>query len=90
MVATGHGERSDGGDDPRAYVRMAALIRRDIESGVYRPGTRPPSIQAMHERTGHARQTVGKAMRLLVDEGLLVRYQGLGYYVAEPSDLAEY
>jgi DNA-binding GntR family transcriptional regulator len=40
-----------------------------------------PSITTLSQQYGHARQTCAKALRVLVDEGLLVRIPGLGYYV---------
>jgi GntR family transcriptional regulator len=68
--------------DPRAYVRLAAELRRDISAGKHKPGKPTPSITTLSQQYGHARQTCAKALRLLVDEGLLIRYPGLGYYVA--------
>ncbi len=41
----------------------------------------------MSQEYGHARQTCSKALGVLVKEGLLIRYPGLGYYVAgKPGD----
>ena len=40
-----------------------------------------PSITTLSQQSGHARQTCAKALNVLVDEGLLIRYPGLGYYV---------
>jgi DNA-binding GntR family transcriptional regulator len=68
--------------DPRAYIRLAAELRRDIAAGKLIPGKPTPSITTLTQQYGHARQTCAKALRLLVDEGLLIRYPGLGYYVA--------
>jgi len=68
--------------DPRAYIRLAAELRRDIASGKLQPGKPTPSITTLSQQYGHARQTCAKALRMLVDEGLLIRYPGLGYYVA--------
>jgi GntR family transcriptional regulator len=68
--------------DPRAYIRLAGQLRRAIADGTYPPGTPTPSITTLSQQYGHARQTCAKALRLLVDEGLLIRYPGLGYYVA--------
>jgi GntR family transcriptional regulator len=70
-------------EDPRAYVRLAALLREQIESGALQPGQPAPSITTLTQEHGLARQTVAKAFGLLVDEGLVVRVPGLGYYVAE-------
>jgi GntR family histidine utilization transcriptional repressor len=71
--------------DPRAYIRLAADLRRAIADGTYAIGTPTPSITTLSQQSGHARQTCAKALRLLVDEGLLIRYPGLGYYVAGPA-----
>jgi DNA-binding GntR family transcriptional regulator len=68
--------------DPRAYVRLAALLREQIESGALAPGDPAPSITTLTQEHGLARQTVAKAFGLLLDEGLVVRVPGLGYYVA--------
>lgn len=72
-----------GEEDPRAYVRVAAEVRRDIEAGKHPVGKPAPSVTTLSQQSGHARQTVAKAMRMLVDEGLLIRYPGLGYYVID-------
>jgi DNA-binding GntR family transcriptional regulator len=63
-------------------MRLAAELRRDIADGKLQPGKPTPSITTLCQDYGHARQTCAKALRLLVDEGLLIRYPGLGYYVA--------
>jgi GntR family transcriptional regulator len=67
--------------DPRAYVRLAADVRKAIADGTYPPGSPTPSITTLSQQSGHARQTCSKALNVLVDEGLLIRYPGLGYYV---------
>ena len=67
--------------DPRAYIRLAALIRDQIASGTLPPGGRLPSIAVLRRRHRHSRQTVGKAMRILEGEGLIYRVPGLGYYI---------
>jgi DNA-binding GntR family transcriptional regulator len=62
-------------------MRLAAELRRAIAEGKYKPGTPTPSITTLSQQYGHARQTCAKALRVLVNEGLMVRYPGLGYYV---------
>ena len=75
--------------DPRAYIRLALALKRQIEEGKLPAGSPTPSITTLTQDHGHARQTCAKALRLLVDEGLLIRYPGLGYYVAgNPGDPA--
>jgi GntR family transcriptional regulator len=67
--------------DPRAYMRLAAIIRQQIAEGTLARGARLPSIAVLRSDHGHSRQTVGKAMHVLEDEGLIYRVPGLGYYV---------
>ena len=67
--------------DPRAYVRLAARLRREMAEGTLTPGMPTPSITTLSQEAGHARQTCAKALRILEDEGLLTRIPGLGYYV---------
>jgi GntR family transcriptional regulator len=67
--------------DPRAYVRMAAMVRRQITDGVLKPGQPAPPITRLGQEYGHARLTCGKALRFLEHEGLLTGIPGLGYYV---------
>jgi DNA-binding GntR family transcriptional regulator len=67
--------------DPRAYVRLSSDLRKAIADGKYKPGEPTPSITTLSQESGHARQTCAKALNVLVDEGLLIRYPGLGYYV---------
>jgi DNA-binding GntR family transcriptional regulator len=78
-----YGARVSIGDesDPRAYIRLAADLRQAIADGTYPPGSPTPSITTLSQQYGHARQTCAKALGVLVDEGLLIRYPGLGYYV---------
>ena len=67
--------------DPRAYMRVAGMLRGQISSGNLASGMPTPSITSLCQEYGHARQTCAKAMRLLETEGLLRRVPGLGYYV---------
>lgn len=67
--------------DPRAYRRLAAVIRREISEGRLRRGHPTPSITSLSREHGHARQTCSKALRMLERERLVARFPGLGYYV---------
>jgi DNA-binding GntR family transcriptional regulator len=66
-------------DDPRRYIQMMNLIRARIEDGSYKPNELMPSIQELSEQTGFSRHTIGKAMRMLQEQGLVQRTPGLGY-----------
>ncbi len=63
-------------------MRLAAIIRQQIAEGTLTRGARLPSIAVLRRDHGHSRQTVGKAMHVLEDEGLIYRVPGLGYYVS--------
>jgi DNA-binding GntR family transcriptional regulator len=76
------GMTAAGQPDPRAYMRLAAFIREQISDGKLAPGGRLPSIAVLRREQGHSRQTAGKAMRVLAEEGLIYRVPGLGYYVS--------
>jgi GntR family transcriptional regulator len=79
-----------GEADPRLYVRLAARLRRQILDGEVAPGQRVPSITVLSQELGYARQTCGKAMRLLEQEGLLTFIPGLGYYAAAATDASSH
>jgi DNA-binding GntR family transcriptional regulator len=72
--------------DPRAYVRLAARLRRQIADGTLQQGMPTPSITSLCQELGHARQTCAKALRILEDEGLVTRIPGLGYFVTRRAD----
>jgi len=63
------------------YLQLAAILRRQIESGELAPGVRLPSIITLSETYGIARVTAHKALRSLVDSGLAVVSPGRGMYV---------
>jgi len=70
-------------EDPRAYVRIADLLRQQITAGVLTAGQPVPSIATLTQDHGVARQTAAKALQVLESEGLVYRVPGLGYYVTE-------
>jgi len=72
-------------DDPRAYIRLAERLQRQVLDGTLAPGSPAPSITTLSQQYGHARETCSKAMRLLADDGLLFRVPGLGYHVAKDA-----
>jgi DNA-binding GntR family transcriptional regulator len=72
--------------DPRAYRHLAALLRDQITSGMLAPGEQLPPIGKLRQQHGHSRQTVTKAMGVLQQEGLICRWPGLGYFVADKDE----
>ena len=65
------------------YQQLMSRLKNDIMAGVYPAGARIPSEQLLCDTYGVSRVTVRKAMLDLVQEGLLVRRQGKGTFVAE-------
>jgi len=66
------------------YIQIREEIRKKVLAGEYRPGERIPSEPQLAREFNVSRGTVEKAIRGLVDEGLLVREQGRGTFVARP------
>jgi DNA-binding GntR family transcriptional regulator len=73
-----------GDGDPTKYKKLAAGLRAEISAGAYGPGDAVPTITELARASGWARQTCGRALRVLEGEGLLTFYPGLGYHVRRP------
>ncbi len=65
------------------YQQLMRRLQNDVVAGVYPAGGRIPSEQTLCDTYGVSRVTVRKAMLDLVQEGLLVRRQGKGTFVAD-------
>ncbi len=64
------------------YVRLRNQLRSQILEGKYRPNDRLPSESELTESEGVSRITVRQALGDLEAEGLIVRQQGRGAFVA--------
>ena len=67
------------------YAQIANSLLDQIESGVLRPGDRLPPERKLSEKLNVNRMTVRRALHMLELQGLLVRRQGSGTYVAGPK-----
>ena len=65
------------------YHRLATELRREIQSGVYRPGDRLPSESQLMERFRVSQPTVRAAVGVLRAEGLVESIHGRGTFVRE-------
>jgi GntR family transcriptional regulator len=65
------------------YQQLMRRLKNDINAGVYPAGGRIPSEQALCDCYGVSRVTVRKALLDLVQDGLLLRRQGKGTFVAD-------
>lgn len=71
----------DDENDPRKYKQLAAAIRTQIADGTLQRGEQVPTITNLAAEKGWSRQTCARALQRLEGEGLLKRYDGLGYFV---------
>lgn len=65
-----------------AHERVFRLIADQIREGLLGPGDRLPSERALEQRLGVSRTTVRRALRDLVDAGLIESAHGRGTYIA--------
>ncbi len=63
------------------YLQVADILRGAIERGELVPDRAIPSESRLMQEHGIARETARKAVRVLVDEGLVYVVQGRGVYV---------
>ncbi|WP_113705643.1 GntR family transcriptional regulator [Nonomuraea lactucae] len=68
-------------DRRRPYLRIAEDIRRDIASGRYAMGEQLPVARELSEQYGVAMMTIGNALAVLREEGLIETRQGAGSFV---------
>ncbi len=64
------------------YVQVRQILRQRIEAGDWAPGAGLPSEFALADEVGVSQGTVRKALDALAEEGLIVRRQGRGTFVA--------
>lgn len=67
------------------YNQLADILREKIYAHEWGVRSKIPSEHELMELFGVARGTVRRALKTLVDEGLLVQQHGRGTFVAEPG-----
>ncbi len=67
--------------DPRLYMQVYAALHEQIRDGRLPSGTRL-NIDLIAQQHEVSRPTVAHALRMLEAEKLVVRYPGLGWFVA--------
>lgn len=75
----------DRPDVPK-HVQLANWLRARIADGTHPRGTRIPSEVTLVQETGLARDTVRKAVGLLVEGGEVYIVRGLGTFVGQPPE----
>ena len=77
-------------DDSRAlHEQLSARLRAEFLS-VYPPGAQIPTEEAICQTYSLSRVTVRRAIQTLVDQGLLIRRQGKGTFLAQPRPRITY
>lgn len=77
------------GHAPPLYLQLARIIRTQIQSGEYRPKDVLPTEENLTKLFKVSRITVREALRILADEGLIVRHSGKGTFVAPRPEHGE-
>jgi len=77
-------DKLDGNSLNPLYKQLKDELYRDIKGGVYPVHSRIPSEAELCARYGISRVTVRKALSDLTEEGLLLRIQGKGTFIAMP------
>lgn len=70
------------GEGTPLYMQLARSLRDHISGGGIDPGSALPSERDLSEMAGLSRVTVRKGIKQLIDEGVLIRKQGSGTFVA--------
>ena len=65
------------------YAQLRELLAAAIAGGQWKPGERLPGETELIRMTGFSLGTVQRALRALVDDGLVVRTQGSGTFVSQ-------
>jgi DNA-binding GntR family transcriptional regulator len=71
----------DHGGPEYLYVQLAAHLRDQIRSGDLPPRSRVPSLINLAAEHGLAEMTVRRALKVLIDEGLIETRPGRGTFV---------
>lgn len=61
-------------------------LRARIKVGILKPGDKLPPTRALMEQYSTSSATVRRAVDLMIETGELIGRQGMGVFVADPSD----
>lgn len=86
--AAGKATDWSGAGNAPIYMRLANTLRQRITAGEIVTGDALPSERDLCDILGASRVTVRRAIETLIDEGLIVRKQGSGTYVAPRIEAA--
>jgi len=67
------------------YIQIEDCIREKVKTGELKTGDKIPSEELLCEKFNVSKITVIRALRDLVNEGIILRKQGKGSFVREPN-----
>jgi GntR family transcriptional regulator len=76
-------------DQRPLYAQASEALRNLVARGGYAPGDRLPSEIELSQQLGISRPTLREALRLLEEDGSIVRRHGVGTFVAQPRPVIE-
>ena len=68
------------------YLQIKSKIKKEIRTGILKPGDKLPSESEMQKKYNISRVTIRNAMAELESEGYIIKVQGKGSFVAH-SDM---
>lgn len=71
------------------YTALRDAVAHGVSSGAFASGDRVPNEQELASRLPISLGTIQRALRMLVDEGLIQRRPGLGSFIAERHENGE-
>jgi len=80
--------RVDAGSDVPIYRQLVQRVRRDVMLGRLRPGDQLPSVKEVVGALSVNPNTVVRAFSELEHQGMIVRRQGVGTFVAAAPPLS--
>jgi GntR family histidine utilization transcriptional repressor len=87
-VADNHTRQTEDSSAP-LYLQLKQTISHQISNGSLQPNQRVPSESELVKSFNVSRMTANRALRELASEGLLVRIQGVGTFVADTKPHSE-
>ena len=67
------------------YLRIKEYIEGLIDDKTYQPGDKLPSENSLAKELEVSRASLREALRVLEEEGKIVKHQGIGTFVSEPT-----
>lgn len=67
------------------YLRIKEYLVKKIENGDYKPGDKLPSENKLSRSLDVSRASLREALRVLEEEGKIVKQQGIGTFINKPT-----